>query len=100
MSFFGRLFGSPDATREAIGAVRDGLDALVYTKEEQAADDAASVTQARQVLIEWIKNSQGQNLSRRFLAFIITSAWLWRYDASGDANTGLLFCSTPHGANR
>jgi len=76
MSFWGRLFGSAEATKEAVGAVRDGLDALWYTKEEKAADQAAEVTEARRVLLEWVKNSQGQNLARRVLAFAIAAAWL------------------------
>lgn len=76
MGFFGRLFGSEEATKGAVSAVRDGLDALWYTDEEKSADKAKALTEARQVLLEWVKNSQGQNLSRRFLAFSITITWL------------------------
>lgn len=76
MSFLGRLFGSTEATKEAVGAVKDGLDALWYTDEEKATDKAKDVTEARKVLLEWVKNSQGQNLSRRVLAFMITTSWL------------------------
>lgn len=77
MSFWSRLFGSPNATKEAVKAVRDGLDALWYTKEEKAADQAAERAEARGVLLEWVRNSQGQNLARRFLAVLITFSWLF-----------------------
>lgn len=76
MSFWKRLFGSPDATKEAVKAVRDGLDSIWYTDEEKAGDAMADRSEARRVLLEWVKNSQGQNLSRRLLAVVITFAWL------------------------
>lgn len=77
MSFWGRLFGSAEATREAVSAVRDGLDALWYTEEEQATDRADEVNRASLVLLDWVKNSQGQNLARRVLAFAIAAVWLF-----------------------
>lgn len=76
MGFWGRLFGSEEATKGAVNAVRDGLDALWYTDEEKATDKAKDITEARRVLLEWVKNSQGQNLSRRFLAISISMTWL------------------------
>jgi hypothetical protein len=76
MSFWGQLFGSNDSTKEVISAVRDGVDSLWYTDEEKATDKAIAVTEGRRVLLDWIKNSQGQNLSRRFLAISITLTWL------------------------
>ena len=47
MSFLGRLFGTEKALTEIVKAGRDGLDALVYTSEEKAADAAAAITEAR-----------------------------------------------------
>lgn len=76
MSFLGRLFGAPEATKEAVAAVKDGLDAIWYTDEEKAHDAAADRSEARKVLLEWVKNSQGQNLSRRVLAFMIGAPWV------------------------
>ena len=76
MSFWARLWGSPDAVKDVIDVVRDAGDALFYTKEEQAADRASDTTEARNVFLEWIKNSQGQNLARRVIAFAIAGAWL------------------------
>lgn len=76
MSFCGRLFGSAESTQEAVRAVRDGLDAIWHTAEEKAHERAADVTEARKVLLEWVKNSQGQNLARRVIAFAITGTWL------------------------
>lgn len=79
MSFWGRLFGSDNATDKVIDHVSNGMDKLVYTSEEKADDNAKSVTEARQMIIEWLKNTQGQNLARRLLALMIASVWLLQY---------------------
>lgn len=91
--FIGRLFGSPDAINTGIKAVTSGLDALVYTKEEQAADQAKSITEARGMLIDWIKSSQGSNLARRIIALSVTFSWLLMYIVSMGLNVASVFTS-------
>lgn len=75
LSFLGKLFSSDGAIKSTAGALRDGLDALVYTNEEKAADAAASLTEARSMLIKWMDSTQGQNLARRFLAVSLSMLW-------------------------
>lgn len=88
--FLGRLFGSSESTTEAVRAVRDGLDAIWHTDEEKAQERAADVTEARKVLLEWVKNSQGQNLARRVIALAITGSWLLlKFVGVGLAVTGV-----------
>ena len=77
MSFWGRLFGSDEATGKLIDNVSNGLDKLWYTDEEKAEDAAQARTEARGVLLDWMKNTQGQNLSRRLIALSITFVWLF-----------------------
>jgi len=79
MSFLGRLFGSSGAGKELVKGLAEGLDELSYSHEEKAADQAASTTEARKVLIEWMKNTQGQNLSRRVIAFGSCFVWVTHY---------------------
>lgn len=79
MSFWGKLFGTDEAIRGAVGAVKDGLDALVYTDEEKAQDAARERTEARSMLVEWMKATQGQNLARRLISLAITGVWLLQY---------------------
>lgn len=79
LNFLGRLFGSDKALETAVTHVATGLDKLVYTKEERAEDAAKAVTEARSMLVEWFRNSQGQNLARRFLALMIAATWLGMY---------------------
>jgi hypothetical protein len=74
--FFGRLFGSDKAVDSLINHTANALDKVIYTSEEKAADMANSVSEARGMLIEWLKNTQGQNLARRVLAFAIALTWL------------------------
>jgi hypothetical protein len=79
MSWLGRLFGTEKAMTAAVESVRDGLDALVYTDEEKAQAAAADRSEARKMFIEWVRNSQGQNLARRILALMIAATWLGQY---------------------
>lgn len=79
MSFWGRLFGSDEATGKLIDNVSSGLDKLFYTDEEKAEDIAKDRSEARGMVIGWLKNTQGQNLSRRLIALSITFGWLLQY---------------------
>lgn len=76
---FARIFGSDKVLEGAIDGVTKGLDALVYTDEERATDAAKERAEARAIVIDWMKNSQGQNIARRFLALIIAAVWLSMY---------------------
>lgn len=78
-SFFGRFFGTETAVKSMIDNVSSGLGKLVYTSQEKAEDEARSITEARSMMIEWIKATSGQNLSRRCLAFLIAGIWAMQY---------------------
>lgn len=75
----GKIFGTDKAAAALIDNVSSGLDKLVYTSEEKEADHAASVTEARQMVIKWLEATSGQNLARRLLALMITIIWLLQY---------------------
>jgi hypothetical protein len=79
MSFWGKLFGTDEAIKGAVDAVRDGLDALVYTNEEKAVDAAKERSEARSMLVGWMEATQGQNLARRLISLAITGVWLFQY---------------------
>ena len=82
MSLLGRLLGSDKALNTSVKAARDGLDALVYTDEEKANDAAKARSEARGMVVEWLKSTQGQNLSRRIIALTTCAVWLFQYIAS------------------
>lgn len=71
----GKIFGTDKAACALVNNLSTGLDKLVYTNEEKSADHHAAVTEARQTLIDWLKASNGQNLSRRLIALIVTAMW-------------------------
>ena len=79
MSFLGKLFGTDKARDALIDGTVKGLDALYYSKEEKAQDAAKGRTEARTMVIEWMKNTQGQNLARRVIALMVTVVWLSQY---------------------
>ena len=76
MGFIGRLFGTEAALTSVVDGVKNGLDALVYTDQEKAADAAIERSEGRKMVVEWMKATQGQNLSRRLIALSITGVWL------------------------
>jgi uncharacterized membrane protein YgcG len=82
MGILGKLFGSEKVMDAAIGGITKGFDALVYTEEEKSVDAAKERSEARSMLVEWVKNTQGQNIARRLIALIITAVWLFMYLAS------------------
>lgn len=71
MSLWKFLVGSPDAASKTASAVRDGLDAIVYTDEEKA-ENAQKV---RDWYVEYMKATNGQNVARRLIAIIVTAEW-------------------------
>lgn len=92
---FGRIFGSDAAISATISSVTKGLDALVYTDEEKAGDAAKERTEARQMVVGWMKATQGQNLSRRFLALSITGVWLSQYVGAMLLNLASVWVNDP-----
>ncbi len=71
----GKIFGTDKAITSVVDGAKNALDKLVYTSEEKADDHAKSVTEARTMVIDWLKNTQGQNIARRVIALVITSMW-------------------------
>lgn len=79
--FLGKMFGTDKAMSKTIDTIANGLDKLVYTSEEKADDAKLERQEYRSFIIKWQEATQGQNLTRRFLAFIITMIWLMQYVA-------------------
>lgn len=79
MSLWGKIFGTEKAIEGAVTAVKDGLDALVYTDEEKSVDAAKDRSEARAMLVQWMEATQGQNLARRVISLAITGVWLVQY---------------------
>ncbi len=91
MSFWGKVFGTDEAIKSTIGAVKDGIDALVYTEEEKAVDASKERSEARSMLVEWMQATQGQNLARRVISLAITGVWLMQYVMASFASSIAIF---------
>lgn len=76
MSFWGRLFGTDKAIEQTIGTASKILDEAFYTKEEKADARADARRDAQSMVIDWMRNTQGQNLARRLIALSVTAIWL------------------------
>jgi len=97
MGFWGKVFGTDEAITSTIGAVRDGLDSLVYTNEEKANDAAKERSEARSMLVQWMEATQGQNLARRVISLAITGVWLLQYIVAQIASSIAIFWTTKAG---
>lgn len=75
----GKLFGTDKAVGKLIDNVSSGFDKLIYTSEEKADAHERSVTEGRLMVIEWLRNTQGQNLARRVIALVVVFFWLSLY---------------------
>lgn len=79
MGFLGRLFGGAKATKDALGFVRDGIDAIAYTSEEKAHDAMAERRDVREFLVRWMESTKGQNLARRLISLLVVGMWVLLY---------------------
>lgn len=95
MGLFSRIFGTDDAISKTIDTVSRGLDALVLTDEEKMEDAAKDRAEARSMVIEWMRTTQGQNLSRRFLALLISMSWASAYVVSMVMNVAAVWVDNP-----
>ena len=72
MSFFGRLFSSPDVIEKSVDAVIKSGDMLVFTDEEKSV--AAQKT--LDWLLEFHKASSGSQIARRYIAVMVVLVFL------------------------
>lgn len=93
--FVGRLLGSDKALSKVVDGVSEGLDKLVYTDEERADAAAAERKAGREMVVEWMRNTQGQNIARRLIALCITAVWLWMYLIAAIAGMVAVFADEP-----
>lgn len=70
--FLARVFTSPENVGKTVDMVRDGLDKLILTKEEQADYNQ----KAAEMYLEFVKvSSDGGHLARRLIGLIVTCVW-------------------------
>ena len=76
------IFASPAALGDIVKGARDGLDALVYTSEEKAHDNAKLLQQqadirlrAQEQVVAWMRATAPQAKTRRWLVKLIASIW-------------------------
>lgn len=95
MSWLGRLLGTSDAIKEMIQIGKDVVDEFHYSDEEKAHDKAAATSEARSMVIEWLRHSQGQNISRRVIALSVTGIWLFMHVMSSGVAIGAVWAKEP-----
>lgn len=73
MTFWKRLFSSPDTIGKAVDAVIDTGDALFYTDEEKAENNM----KVFELKLKAAEATQGSRLARRLLAVMFTGVFLF-----------------------
>lgn len=71
MGLLKRVFAGPDQVGAVIDGARKGLDALVFTNEERAAQGI----RAFELVADYMRATEGQNLARRLIAFAVVGLW-------------------------
>jgi hypothetical protein len=79
VSWFGKVFGTDAAVSNVIQQGKELLDDAFYTDAERAEEKAAAAAAVRNMVVEWMNNSQGQNLARRLIAVSVTGTWIITY---------------------
>ena len=79
----GTILGSPKAFGKVFDAARSAGDALIYTDEEKAEDAAKEAAARREFQLkmlghisDFMKSTQGQNLTRRLIALSVTGMFV------------------------
>jgi hypothetical protein len=83
MSWLGKVFGTDAAVENVIKQGKELLDDAFYTDSEKAEEKAAAAAAVRSMVVEWMQNSQGQNLARRVIAMSVTFTWLGGFIIAG-----------------
>jgi len=90
MSFWTKIFSTPDTVSKSVDAVIKGADALVFTEEEKAGHNAKML----EFYLEWLRTSTPQTLARRLIALMVVGLWtlllvltavVWTFDAEYSA---------------
>ena len=80
-STIGKIFGTEKALSSIVDGVSNGIDKLIYTSEEKADDASLERAAARNMIVQWMDTTKGQNIARRVIALAIVFAWLFQYMA-------------------
>lgn len=70
-SFLASLFGSATIAEKAADGIYNGLDKAIFTDEEKS--DANK--KVLDWMLEYMKATNPQNVSRRFIAIVVTLLW-------------------------
>jgi hypothetical protein len=74
-SWLGKIFAS-DAS---IASGLDMIDKAFHTDQEKAESLNKIIMHKDNILISWIESSKGANMSRRFLAFLVSGIWAFMF---------------------
>lgn len=95
LGFLGKMLGTDAALSKTIAVVSSGLDSLIHTDQEKSEEAAKARTEARQMVIEWMRSTQGQNIARRVIALLIVTAWLAQYMAATGLRVASVWVTSP-----
>ena len=83
IGLLGRMFGTERALEKIVDSASSAIDALAFTDEEKAEAAGRERAQARQAVVDWMRASQGQNITRRFIASALVWPWITMHILGG-----------------
>lgn len=75
MSLLGRIFGTESAIKKIADTAAEQIDTLYYSEQERSEDAFRAREQAVGQIVEWMRATQGERISRRFIATLIVAMW-------------------------
>ena len=69
---FGTMFGTPESTKSVFDTVSSGMDKLHFGDQERAEANIQLIDS----IGNYMKNTEGQNVSRRAIVVAVIFAWL------------------------
>lgn len=77
--WLGKIFASDKAIETGISMIDRGVDMAFYTDEEKAQAIERKETRKDKMIMDWIESRKGSNLSRRFIAILVSCMWAFLF---------------------
>ena len=70
-NFFKRIFSGPDVVADTVKSISSGIGKMVFTEQEKTEANI----KLTELFIRLQEATSGQNLARRFIAFVVVGMW-------------------------
>ena len=95
LGLLGTMFGSVKTGKALVDNISNGIDKLIYTKEEESEDAAKARSEGLTVYMTWLKSTSGSRVARRVIALIMVGIWAVEHISSVILGIMSVFMAAP-----